>query len=320
MSTAPDIIEGKPDPLVENERGLSGARRFSIVAASQMDARRLLRVKKKIFLNVPWQSAYGEAFDDTAVARELSFRQRTAAPFGGKGLFDAVVRYGRRDSDEAVPFGPAVYRKGITLEQKKADLDEDGDPIVSSSNEPFDPGFTRPEPNELWTVTWWWMNTTLSDWAQNARTYDGALNTVTWQGAPPFGVLCHGLTNTEEVVLNESVSPAILGIKTQGVFEFRRLIDPDDLVASVQDKDGNAIVAPFSGFAENTIDRGYRRKVGVDANGKPIYETIQAKNGSSMSQPTFLDGAGDILDDAATPVAIVFGLNPRRADLNLLGI
>lgn len=317
-STAPQIIEGKPDPLVENERGLSGARRFSIEAASQLDARRLLCIKKDIFKNVPWQSAYGESFDDTAVARELVFRQRTAAPFGGTGIFEALVRYGRRDSDEAVPFGRPIYRKGITLEQKKADLDEDGDPVVSSSKEPFDPGFTRPEPNELWTVTWWWMNTTLDNWATTSRTYDGALNTVTWQGAPPFGVLCHGITNTEEVVLNEATS--LLAIKSQGTFEFRRLIDPADLVADVQDKDGNAIAAAFSGFAENTIDRGYRRRVGVDDNGKPIYENIQAKNGSSMSQPSFLDGAGDILDDAANPVAIVFGMNPRRADFNALGI
>lgn len=317
-STAPTITEGREDPLVENERGMTGARRFSIEAASQMDARRLLRQKKQIFYGVPWRSAYGEKYDDRAVARELIFRKRTPAPAGGKGLFDALVRYGRRDADEAVPFGRPIYRKGVSLEQRKADLDADGDPIVNSVGEPFDPGFTRPEPTEMGTFTWWWMNVTEDAWAQSTRNYDGALNTVTFRGAPPLSLLCHGVTNVEDQVLNDDVSPPILAIKTEAILEYRPLVDPAALAADIVDKDGNAVGADFSGFAETGVDRGFRKKVGVDGDGKPIFENIQPQNGAGLNQPAFLDGQGNVLNDAANTVAIMYLLNARRADFNQL--
>ncbi len=55
---------------------------------------------------------------------------------------------------------------------------------------------------------------------------------------------------------------------------------------------------------EIRLDQGFRKKLGIDANGNTTYETLMDEKDQPLREPRLLDGNGNLLADGADPVEI----------------
>lgn len=319
--TRPDIIELPPTgPLVETEEDLVDERLFSILASSRVGARSKLSNQKNISVGSSWSNAYGDAFDSSVSVNSIEITGNPESPTtaGAQGDYTARVQYGRRGDGrtEPVPGGDPVYLVDGSTSDVAVDQDNLGRPITSSSLEPFDPPLKGLEVTEVLTVRWWVQTPALANLLSLIRPFTGALNTSTWQGAPPFSMLCHGIQHSER--LEDDFW------KLEGKFEYRPTLQISSFPYSeILERDGTDFIAvtnEIPGWRVLATDRGRRVKNGTTSGGLTKWKTLKDEEDNPLSEPVFLDGDGGELPDGDMPKVIAFRTIRKSADFNTLGI
>lgn len=154
------------------------------------------------------------------------------------------------------------------------DQDIDGNPIINSAGEPFDPPITdeihdrvvRIERNEAsWSST-------------KQEEYQNTVNEHTFMSAQPHEAWMMTLRADKiysgDYVYYTVYYEIVFRTKTtENAFPWRRRV----------------------------LDQGFRVRTGVDDQGKPKYENILDDNGDKITEPISLDGAGAKLADGVDP-------------------
>ncbi len=159
------------------------------------------------------------------------------------------------------------------------DTDIDDNPIVNSSDEPFDPPPTEEFDDLLLRGVY---NVAVFN-PVDASIYKGAINTDFFLGFDP------GQAKVVTYISREI--KAITGnfyVEVTVEIQFRS-----------------------DGWKRKFVDQGYRVKTGVDIDGKPTYEEIKDDEGDPITEPVFLDGNGEKLDDGDPVVRLEFDTKPQ---------
>ena len=192
---------------------------------------------------------------------------------------------------------PPKISYGFASANEPVDRDANGNPIMNSAEETFDPPSSRDVDDLIIRIQ---RNTNnFSVWT--AASYKNSINSDTIWGVPPGYLMLKDWSATYE--------------KSASTYYFAESMEFHIRYAAVFQ--GGQWVA--LGWKLRRVDEGYRVKSGVDSNNKPKYQTILDENGKMLSQPTLLDGAGNKLASGADPVYKTFDLYPSRsfAALNL---
>lgn len=277
-----DIKEHAPDPLIDDDSGLSTGRNFTVIAQSQLHARTLLRQKKSVFRGAPFSTIRGEAPDSRVRCLSLQVTPRPAAVLGGSGMYDVNAHYGIPDGQTPLPGNPAVWNWSASLASAPVDTDRDGNPIQNAVGEPIDPPVTALLPSLKVTIQWFTSKFLVQDMIR----FVGATNTDKVVAADGSGAinagqaLCMGMTRT----------PA-----------------DDDLFR---------MSAEFSlrrdGWRAKLVNRGKRILLGTEADGTCKWELVTDTNGQPLAEPANLASDGSLLACAAAPVILTFDVYPEE--------
>lgn len=159
------------------------------------------------------------------------------------------------------------------------DTDISDNAIVNSSEEPFDPPPTEEFDDLLLRGIY---NVAVFD-PVGAANYKNAINTDFFLGFAP------GLAKVITYVSREI--KAITGnfyVEVTVEIQFRK-----------------------TGWKRKFVDQGYRIKTGTDDDNKPTYEEIKDDEGNLITEPVFLDGNGQKLDDDDAVVRLEFDTKPQ---------
>lgn len=313
MAGADDIREQRPGRVRETQDGFKHARSWKVFARSEFDARRKLRLYRKVFIGAAWYTTYNEVPDASVVCRELDIDPTVPAPLGGVGDYTITASYERPGRDEAVAGGPPIYRLESSLQSAPIDIDADGDPIENLVQEPIEASDF--EDREVLRVEWWREFASLSAAFQFIRPFRNSLNLTTWQGVPKGGARCKGVQNMEEVQLESS-----LLVKLSTSIEVREGIDAATFGSQIVDKTGAAVAGTLEGWAQIKRHVG-TRELGAVVDGKQTYKPILTEDGADrITEPVPLDASGARLGDGADPIAIMFNVVPKYKDFAELGI
>lgn len=327
MAERGEISELSASPLEDTEDGLRTARHFEVTAYSAVDAKALLRQRKGITRGVPFVSYQGEVIDYSLVCRGITAGPKTRdAPIGGLAsyLVNAVYENRRGGSPEPAIGGPPVYRIETTLVSVPADLDKDGDPIVTASGEPVDPPLTNLSADEVLVVEWWVTAGNVLEVLKSMRVYRNGLNASDWHTAPRGCVLCEGIRNTDEV----EVDGGRVAVKLSGRFQYRPPIVVADLPVKVLRKPSAGVFSlPYSvvtgtleGFTRLVPNRGTRKfNADVEPPSSP-YERIMDSQGRYITEPVDFDEAGAYVAVGGQRSVIAYELKRRYVELNDLGV
>lgn len=165
-----------------------------------------------------------------------------------------------------------------------ADKDKDGDAIVNSAGDAFDPPVEDEDAHMVVRFRRYYPLSAENDIRDKCAEFTTAVNSSPWYGAGSREWKCNSITANPEAVGDEQFYAVD--------FEFEHNPDSWDL---------------------SILDQGYRRlETGVRLQ-------IVDDNGSPPAQPVLLDGSGEVLDPADDPVFLTFRRR-REKDFDLLGI
>ena len=154
--------------------------------------------------------------------------------------------------------------------------DIDGDPVQNSALDPFDPPLTRKAGSLRFGMTKNYPSLDLPF----LQAYKNAINSDTWNGFDPGVVRIANITGSKQIESMRTGMTTVKVVYWQLTFEF-------ELAETGFGKDGT--------WKAYVLDQGYRLwPLGEDAP-FPIY----ASDGTPVSTPAPLDGAGDIGDPAS---------------------
>ena len=206
-------------------------------------------------------------------------------------LIEVTVNYGRRTTaDEGTPplSRPVVIGYSDLNESLPVDLDADGNPVVNSSNEAFDPPPTTNSSDKRMLIT-----RNVAEYSPNDYlAIKNKVNSDIWNGFGEGIAKYHGENATQTF---------------EEIYEFWVVV--------------HEIHLRVGGWKLKLLDQGYREKAALDAEGKQTYTVITGDDGSTpLSQPTLLDGLGKKLAAGAPPVSLEFKMNAYEAfgPLNML--
>ncbi|HIJ70649.1 MAG TPA: hypothetical protein HPP87_04710 [Planctomycetes bacterium] len=210
-------------------------------------------------------------------------------------LFEVSIHYSTR------PAGPADESQidptvsplqlpwqiswGFAGREEPIDRDINGDPIVNSADEAFDPPVTRP----FYDLTLAIIRNQAEYNPLLAADYKDTLNSDYFYGFAP------GIVKCADISADSARNADLFYWHVHYQFQMRRI-----------------------GWALKLIDRGYREKVGVDGEGKPIYDAIMMGTSESgeadddqkvpVNQPAYLDGSGRKKADSAAITVLEFDI------------
>ena len=237
-----------------------------------------------------YENIYGDTLDANLRCYEIRVDPDAMAPVGGTGLYRLIARYRK--------FYDPDYRWRGRLISEPTDTDKDGNKIVNSAGEPFDPPLTWMARKGVLVITW-----TTEKTFTFLRGFEGRVNSIDWETTgneehPPetFAARC---------MLCKKMEIKPFGIRSEGTdgkrlavaeFEYR---DPQNIGGTV-----------FGGHDSTILDRGFSH---LESGSAVVNKDA---NGNRLSEPQFLDGAGNI---TTTPVVLSFLLQPEK-DFNLLEV
>jgi hypothetical protein len=192
----------------------------------------------------------------------------------GDGLtWQIVVEYGPweevpenpLDADEEIEWGFAQFERVV-------DFDRDGDAIVNSAGDPFDPSVTADDSRPVLSITR--NEATFS--AGLADDYRDTVNDATFFGAAAGTVKCTAITG-------KRLFDASIGYYWQIHYEFHFNRD---------------------GWSKTLLDRGYIQIVGG------VRQQILV-SGAQPPEPMLLNGAGGLMAVGGTPTGLTFDIYPE---------
>jgi hypothetical protein len=274
MSSIPEIIEQRPPPGTLDENGWSFTRRWSVIAASEIDALKKLKSKLGVDRGTVFKNAKGQVPDAGVLLQRFTFDGRPPAPAGGQGQYIVEAIYSNaQPTPQSKPGGPSVWWVKGTIGTRPVDLDVKGLPIIYSSEEPVDPPLTKLTPQELLHGEFYVRAVDSVTAYMALRPYNTKLNLTPFFGAPQGSLLSH-IFQTE---------PSDTGwVKVSIDLQFQ---EPKVLNGK-----------RFIGWADVFPDRGYRKIVNPSSrNPDTRYERIVDAAGNPVSTPAYLDGRGQPL-------------------------
>lgn len=177
-------------------------------------------------------------------------------------LFRVTIRYReiRNPLDE-----PPIIEWFSAATMEPIDTDIDGKPILTSSDEPFDPPPTEEFYDLVMRATY---NVSFFD-PVGASNYKGAVNSDLFRG----------------------FAPGLAKVKEYRSRQIWTLIDTFYVEVTVE------LHFRSTGWKRKFLDQGYRTKTGEDDDGKPTYSQITDDEGNLVTEPVLLDGNGQKLAD-----------------------
>jgi hypothetical protein len=164
--------------------------------------------------------------------------------------------------------------------EEVVEQDVDGNPVINSAGDPFDPPLTRDNSYPILVITR--NEATFSPGL--AYSYRNKVNAATFFGSGPRTVRCRPIVGKKQY-------HAAFGTYYQVTYRFE--FNPD-------------------GFDKNVLNQGLRRKAGTDR------KAITTKEGQPISSPVPLDADGVPLDPTADPIYLTFKVN-EEADFAAFG-
>ncbi len=159
---------------------------------------------------------------------------------------------------------------GFASSSEPIDLDIDGQPIVNSAGESFDPPLNKDVDDLVYRFE---VARESFDENQAAR-YMNAINSDGWFGFEPFTARMKSFNGTQA--------------RVGGVFYWNVIYE---------------VHIRFDGWPRRIVDEGFRElQTELDSEGKPTYKMIKDKDKNPLSQPVLLDGAGKKLSAGADPI------------------
>ncbi len=288
--------------LVSDANGVSVVREFDVIAASELDALNVLYSETGITRGTFYLNALGEVVDAFVRVQSLRVEGRPPAPLGGKGLYRVEAQYAKQlngsTAEPTVNTAP-TYEWDGQLQSEPVDLDYDGNPIVNSSGEPFDPPLSAPLPRLTGTITLYKTSLPVS----TLLAYVGATNSDNpWSIGDGSGDVPRGgalITAAKVSAASNGLRQVQIGIEARPT-----------LVINGQS---------FQPFRRVVHDRGRRIITGTDGDGNTTYELVRDDNGNPLPDPVLLDGAGGRLAAGSSPVLLSFK-NHGEASYEALGI
>ena len=230
----------------------------------------------------------------------LYVTDRNATP-EGPSLYEVAVTYGPREdaaggaAGEDLTINEAQVQWGWEESTEAVDADFKGLPILNSAGEPFDPPLSKTVRDRVCTIRRYEADTKARRDLLNA--YDDVVNSDAIYGyAPGRGRLRNGFRRLR------SGGARALDVTYEIVFRAKPPWMPD---ANVWDR--------------RLLDQGYRTLGPVGADGLKTLIPIAGPDGTPVSQPARLNGAGGRLADGAKPVWLLYRFHEWRrfAELNL---
>jgi hypothetical protein len=166
-----------------------------------------------------------------------------------------------------------LIRWSSSISVEPIDVDIDGNPIINSSHEGFDPPVTREFYDEVLTIT------------RNEAWYD-RVNLMPYKGAVSSDSF-YGFDAGWAKVTDITAEYVTLGEFTYAVVTYE-------------------IQIRYDGWKKRILDRGFRVYSGADGDGNPAYEQVRGTDGTPLTEPVLLDGSGGKLADGANPVWLEF--------------
>ena len=292
------VTDGPVDPLVEDERGFTTSKMWAIDAASVVDARNLLYQYRSVRRGTIFATPQGEVPDLRLRVQTLTVEPevREASP-GGTARYIARADYATNERNIAEPVvGSApAYNWSGSLTSQAVDVDINGAAIVNSAAEPYDPPIQGDLPLLALSVEWYVGAFSVSTMVA----YSGALNSTAWTVGDGSGVLAAGQARVNSLG-RQPIEEAL--IRIQAEIELRPFLT---LPSGTQ----------VSGFDHTLADRG-RRHIdpdnSPDADGNAVYIQFTDGKGKPLTEPRFLDGAGQPLAADAATAYNTFRIHPAQ--------
>jgi len=225
---------------------------------------------------------------------------RDCRPMGG-GLYEVTITYGTQEQVETEqaledPTAQAFHiQKSWQSSNVQIDTEINGEPIVNSAGESFDPPLSDEVLDEVFTLTG--FNDDVKEIRERLDDSNDSVNDDPIYGREAGTGLMR--TAYQRMTLGER---RYLAVTITLVFR-----EPPEGVSADHAWD------------RRVLDQGYRIVDGTDDNGLPKYMPIRGSDGQPLSQATMLDGSGGKLPAGAPAVWLYFRRKKRRrwAELNL---
>jgi len=208
-------------------------------------------------------------------------------------LFDVSVRYARRqrgtDPEAQTPFDePPEVEWSWDVSTEAIDIDaQDGEPILNTAGEPFDPPITREVADLVLTIT------------RAEPTYD-----------PNKAMKFKNVLNKTAFLGIEAGKARCFPISARKVYE-----GPNDIFWRVTYRFGFR----SDTWNQRVLCQGFRQKTGTNAAGEATYEQILDDVGNPLSEPVNLGITGQVLAANQSPLWLSFAKYPRE-DFSELGL
>ena len=230
-------------------------------------------------LSVAAETAGIPAMYDVYPGQDWLFASRRRAIRTGPLRCQVTVDY---TSDVKPLSADPEYSWDFVVSQEPVDRDNADNPIQNSAGEPFDPPVTR----EVYDLVLRYRDNISAFDPIIAESYIGAINSDAVLGYAAGSVKCTKYTGSEaRAAVNASYLPT-------GKYYVRNL----------------EFVFRSDSWQRQILDEGFRIATGTDGDGNTTYKIMQDEDGKPLSLPVKLDGSGDKLAAAASPVFNTFDL------------
>lgn len=243
--------------------------------------------------------AYWSVLDETRPYWYVS--AKNCYPGNGAMHWRVKVDYTYYDNPLAVP--PKVSWRRVTTTEA-VDRDVNGDPLLNSSKEPYDPPITEEYHDRVLRIEYNMASFNQAAYDQ----YIGSINSAAWVPA--------SLTVGETIVTFPKYTVKCLGIDGDparvGNILFSRVVAEFQIRDDGLDDGGTPAAYPI-GWRRRLLDQGFREIV----DGQP--KAILDAEGNPLTNPVRLDGSGAKLADTADPVWNIY-TTKKLKDFGDLGL
>lgn len=270
-----------------DERGLRASRAWDVLATGPMEAYAYVRRRWGVTRNALYVDPWTNSIPDLRVrCRTMSCEvARASDPASGSlGRYIIRAEFGVPDAQEpeADPEADPVYVWDGSVRTLPVDVDANGQPIVNSADEPYDPPVTDEQGFGTLTVRWYVERFD----PRQVVAYSGAKNSDRWRPRDPFG----------EGVTVEAGQAMIRRLRRQPVNT--GLLQMEMVVAFAENFTAGG--EKREGWDKTVVDRGYREKVGDGRTGHSPYRPILDDGGEPITEPALLNGSGGLLTGGGT--------------------
>lgn len=277
----PLVSESKPrTPFVDGPMGFSASRLFTVVALSEPDALDVLYSETLVRKGQRWDLLTENEDLKWLVCQEIRVQRMTNALDDNTALFEceAIYSYSRDPQPIRAPRSKEVsisYERGSTTET--VDLDKDGKPLRTLSNEPIES--SRLFPSRVMVLQWYREHATIELAEQFYSQYEGKINAADFYGVPIHCAYC------------ESITPEQMRWPDWDSIEWFRM------TARIQIRPQKMIPGQGmrGGWEDWKLHRGFRTRGGI-VDGKRQYPFI-VDGGQRVTEPRPLDANGQQIDD-----------------------